>query len=221
MADNKVLCRARPITHADARGAAEVYAMCFQEDLLVGLGLWFLRRYFEVIARDPMTVCSVLEREDDGRIAGVTAGTVNPGLYAKVMLRAFLPMVVGVARGIFISPAVRRGVLHALRHISRVFHTRGVAGMNEDVAPPIAGQVARFTFICVHPDCRGGGNAERLVADYVDRTWKLGSDRIVGIVAPTNPASLVLWRKLNWNVKRGGGKNYFIWLDRSDAIPPE
>ena len=207
----------RALTDQDAPGFAHAYMECFPDDFFTGLGGGFLKHYCRQLANDPLSVTSVLEDPQTGQIIGLAVGSMNLGLYSRVITRGPVTTFISVMVGIFKSSAVRKGVIRAIRSIKRVIRTENVVGTDHEEIPPITGKTARFIVVGVCQNWRGGGNAERLVRHFTDQIFALGADRVTGIVHVTNPASLILWKRLGWHLCRTTPSQYLIYVDKTES----
>ena len=194
--------------------AAELHALCFPEELFTGLGRAFLRRLYAKCIDDPRVVVAVLEEPESGEVVAIALGSMNPSLYSQLALR--FPHIVawGVLRGLFCSRAVRQAVWHAFASIRALFRPRMTAALEKVETRPAGGPVATFILLCVHPDWRGKGHAQRLSVYYVDEVFRAGADRIMGAALASNPASLAIWRKLGWDIVETTPGTYVWWLDK-------
>ena len=207
----------RDMTTADVPGVVDVHRACFPDYFMTGLGRGILTRFYRSAVESPACMAAVLEF--DGRIVGLAVGTLDPAFHTQLMRRHFIPFVAAILRGLFVSPAVRAGLWQRMSFVKRLFRPHRDPGPTGDGVPPAPGPEARFLDVAVHPDMRGGGNAERLVNYFADRLFEMGATRIGGSVFPENLASLILYKRIGWNVKRTGPRRVDVWIDRSRKEP--
>lgn len=205
----------RDMTLADLPAIVELHKVCFSGYFLTGLGDGVVRRFYQHAIDDPKSFACVLEVTSTTTLVGLAVGTLDPAFHSQLMRRNLSPFVYSVLRGIITRPEVRKGVAHRLGFVKRLFRAHADRGLADaGIPPPAAGPEARFLDVAVHPNWRGGGHAERLVDFFAARIFAAGAGRLGGSVRPENLASLILYKRLNWNVEKTTPRRVDVWIDR-------
>ena len=206
---------ARDMTLADLPAIVELHKVCFSGYFLTGLGDGVLRRLYQQAIDDAESVACVLEVTSKTTLVGLAVGTLNSGFHSQLMRRNLSLFVYGVLRGMITRPEVRTGLADRLGFVNRLFRSQADRGLADaGIPPPTAGPEARFLDVAVHPSWRGGGHAERLVNFFAARVFAAGAGRLGGSVRPENLASLILYKRLNWNVQKTTPRRVDVWIDR-------
>lgn len=190
--------------------------MCFPKDFQTALGPAHLSHFYQQVAMDSLSAGFVAEACDGTRLVGVCVGSVNPRLFASILLRRPIMVLGCVLKGLFLHPSIFGQLLRKITTLHRVFYARGVWGMPETKVSDNCGSVARLMHVAVDPQWRGRRIAEALVADCAGAMWQAGAARFASRVRAENDASLKLWQRLGWNVCRTDERGYHIWIDREE-----
>lgn len=206
---------ARDMTLADLPGVAVVHRACFPESLFSVLGPRATCAYYELAVREPETVAAVLEEAGSGRIIGLAVGTVRPGFRRRLLKRYPLTLATALLRGYLFDSQVRAGLRQRSSGATPMHGESGGDPLAERGVPAPDGPEAFFMVVGVHPQSRGGSNAERLVRYFAARTFEqLGAGRIRGSVHAANLASLILHKRLGWKSLALSDENIAVWIDR-------
>jgi len=214
MNDETNVPRPRLLRRTDAAEVARLHRVVFPDTFFTGLGERFLRHYYEQVAEGFQTLCAVLEDPASGHLVGFALGTMEPGFYARVVRTGPFTTAWGLVAGLFRSRAVWKGILRSLRSVRRLFHAVDVAGASEAGIEPPDGPLMRYTYLGVHPDFRGRGNAKRLVAYFAEQAFGRGAARVAGTIVGSNRASQNLHKRLGWNMRTFKDQTCYIWLDK-------
>lgn len=205
---------ARLMTDRDLGGVAAYHHACFPESLFTRLGTGATRCYYAQAIHDPSAVAVVLVETGSGRVAGAAIGTTEPGFRKRMMKRYPCTFARALVWGVLTNSEVRRG----LRKRSDSGSMHGESG--EDVLAQFGiaspkGPEAFFMLVGVHPECRGGGNAEKLVRRFAGEVFeRLGAGRIRGSVRADNLASLIMHKRLGWESVQISEHDFAVWIDR-------
>ena len=210
--------RPRDMVLQDLDGVVALHKACFPDYFLTGLGPGILRRFYGLAIEDPSSFAAVLQVVETKQLVGLAVGTLNPGFHTQLMRQNLLRFGAAIVRGFFTSRAVRQGLWERLGFVRRLFRAQADRGLADAGVPPAAGPEARFLDVAVHPKWRGGRNAERLVEFFASRVLGAGAARLGGSVFPENLASLIMYKRLGWNVKKTGPRRVDVWIDRE--APP-
>jgi ribosomal protein S18 acetylase RimI-like enzyme len=210
--------RPRQMTLRDVSAVAELHKVCFEGYFLTGLGDRVLRALYTLAVTDRRTFATVLEDCQTGQLIGLAIGTLNPGFFTQLMRRNFRLFVFALARGVLKEPAVRTGAFRRLGFVKRLLRPVPDHGSTDAGVPEAGGLEASFLDVAVHPDWRGGKHAESLVAYFSDEVFAGGAARLAGSVLPHNLASIILYKRLGWNVRRTGPRRVDVWIDREQHL---
>lgn len=215
MSDTAVASQPRDMTAADLDRVVELHKACFDGYFLTALGDGVLRQFYRQAVDDPRSCATVLEETESGRLIGLAVGSLDPAFHTKLMRRQFPRFAWAIASGAVVNPAVRRGLWERLGFAKRLFVSRGDTGLADAGIPPADGPEARCLDVALHPERRGGGYAEKLLAYLTQRIFETGAARFGGSLRPQNLPSMILHKRLGWNVKRTGPNRVDVWIDRS------
>ena len=206
----------RDLAAGDIDKVVALHKDCFKEFFLTALGDRAIRCFYEAALADDGSVAVVLEETDPGAIVGVAVGTLNPAFHTNLFRRDWSVYVLGLLGGLVRSDIVRGGILERAPLMRRILEVNADDSLARAGVPePEFGPEARFLDVAVHPDVRGGRNAERLVEYFTERVFAKGAGRIGGSVKPNNLGSLILYKRLGWNVKKTSPQRFDVWFDRS------
>lgn len=205
--------RPRKMTKGDLTQAVDLHTVCIPDHFSTGLGKHILHYLYAQAVDDPKSMATVLEVPSRGRIAGIAVGTLDPKFEMRLMCYHPFGFLWGTLRGLFISPAVRQGIWMRLHLIKKMFRRRVDHAMEKTDIAPSKGPEARFLYVAVYPEYRGGRNSERLVDYFAKCIFQIGAARLRGVVYPKNLATLILYKRLGWNVKKTGPSRVDVWLD--------
>ena len=158
-----------------------------------------------------------MEIPETGSIIGLATSTLDPGFHTKLMRSHLFRFLKAVLQGVFTSDAVRQGIWRRFGFVKRLFRAKADSGLADAGIPPAKGIEARFLGVAVHPEYRGDRNAERLVEYFANRVFKAGAVRLGGSVFPENLASLILYKRLGWNVMKTGPNRVDVWVDHKET----
>jgi ribosomal protein S18 acetylase RimI-like enzyme len=207
---------ARDMTAADVPHVIALHKVCFDGYFLTALGDDVLSQFYMQAVKDAKSFAVVLAEEASGELVGLAVATLDPGFHTTLLRRHFVLFSAALIKGIFGSGVVRRGLRSRLRFIERLIHTKADSGLADaGVPPPSSGPEARFLDVAVDPDRRGGGYAELLVNYLTRRVFDAEAGRLGGSVRPDNVASLILYKRLGWNVRRTASHRVDVWIERS------
>ena len=207
---------ARDMTLADVDQVVALHQAAFPDYFMTGLGRGMLRQFYRQAVTDPSTFAAILEQTAGGRIIGLAVSTYNPAFHTKLMRRHLPPLICSLIRGVFTSKAIRQGLWNRLSFIKRFFRAQPDQGLAKAGIPPANGPEARFLDVAIHPDCRGGGNAEHLVQYITERVFQKDVARLGGSVFPENYGCLIMWKRLGWKVQKTAPRRVDVWIDRED-----
>ena len=213
--ENATRTQPRLMTGADLPGVVELHKVCFEGYFLTALGDAAIGALYSRAVDDPKSVACVLQ-DDDGHIQGLAVGTLNPAFHTGLLRRSFAAFAGGVVRGLFTEATVRKGIGERLGFVSKIFVARADDTLKKSGITPSELPEARFLDVAVHPDCRGGRHAERLVEFFASEVFRAGAGRLGGSVNPRNLASLILYKRLGWNVQKTGPDRVDVWVDRQE-----
>ncbi len=207
-------CMPRDLRNSDLDRVVKLHGVCFADYFLTGLGPNVMYRFYQSAVVDPLTVSAVMEDPEDGAIVGVAIGTLNPAFHTR-LFRAHLPQFVwGLVRGLFTSTVVRQGITDRGTFFAKIFRARADDTLERSGVEKPERPEARFLDVAVHPDVRGGRTAERLVEYFAGRVFDRGAGRLGGSVKPANLGSLIMYKRLGWNVQKTGPDRVDVWTDR-------
>lgn len=218
MTQVELLPKPRRMTLGDLDQIAGLHRDCFPESTSIFSALSdnvIKQFYKQALEESPCTV-AVLEEPDSGRIAGLAFGTTSPGFQGRFLRNHFLLFCWSVFKGLFVSKAVWKLILQRLQKKTGPPLTEYDSDLAEAGVPAPKGQEALFMLVGVSSQYRGGGNAERLVRYFTAQTFEAGIERIRGAIHSGNLASLILFKRLGWHIKKISADNINVWIDRSD-----
>lgn len=195
----------------------ELHRACFGDYFLTALGDGVLHGLYAQAVADPRSFATVLEEDQSGRLIGLAVGTLDPGFHTRLLRRKLPAFAWGIARGLATSPTIRRGLRERLGFAKKLFRAQADRGLADAGIPAAPGPEARFLDVAVHPERRGGRYAENLVTYFAQRVFQSEAARLGGSVRPENLASLILYKRLGWNVKKTAPRRVDVWIDRVEA----
>ena len=214
--------KARLARPDDAMQLARIYALCFPDTYLAGLGQRYLRHFYRCAATDPKAVCVVVEDPDSGRVGGVALALLDLAFYKRVVKSGLLVTAWACLVGFLRSGAVRRKLWQTLRRQPRGQPGESIADDALIGIAPAAGPVARYVHVAVHPACRRRGLARCLLTCLAEQAFSRGAARLISPIAIGNVASQRLHESLGWNLRRSPrGTNFVTWLDRDEVAGGE
>lgn len=220
MSETPVAATPRDMTAADLDRVVELHKACFPEYFLTGLGDRVVRRFYAEAVADPRSFAAVLEEDESRRLIGLAVGTLDPRFHTRLMRRHLAAFVLGTLRGLLLSAPVRRGLSERLVFIRRLFHAKPDTGLVDAGVPAARGPEARFLDVATHPERRGGRYGEYLVRYFTKRVFQSEAGRLGGSVRPENLASLILYKRLGWNVMKTAPNRVDVWCDRPEVRVP-
>lgn len=203
----------RPAEPADLTSTAQVHRRSLPGGFFARLGTRFLARYHATFAAGPRA--TLLVAEDEGRIVGFLAGTVdNAQHYRDVVRRWPLGLTASGVAALLRRPRlavefVRTRAGRYGRALRRYARRRAEAppsprddGASGSGGRPSQGEpvVAVLTHVAVAEDARGLGAGRELVAAFTRRARAAGVDELRLVTA--SRAAGRFYRRLGW-VSRG------------------
>lgn len=151
-----------PMTKEDFLDIARLHKESIPGGFLSSLGMTFLSRLYQGIARNPGS-CVIVERGPDGKVAGFVCGALSvKKCYQQVLLRGFLSLGLPIALKL-LRPAV----------IKRVWETLRYPGKKPENT---ASADAELLSIAVSDLARGQGVGKKLVCElekwFVDKGYR-------------------------------------------------
>lgn len=175
------------------------------------------KHYYAQALEEPECVATVLEEPDSGRIIGLAFGTTRPGFQRRFLRHHFIQFCWSLLKGLFVSPSLWKSLWSRLRKKTSPSLGEYDSVLADAGVPAPKGMEAFFTLVGVHPQWRGGGNAERLVKYFTTQMFQAGAARIRGAIRPNNLASLILHKRLSWNITKISPEEVCVWIDRPDS----
>lgn len=203
----------RKMIKDDLKQAVKLHRECIPDHFSTGMGMQVLRFLYAQAVDDPKSIAAVLEMPGARNVIGIAVGTIDSNFEIKLMCRHPFSFLWGVLRGLFISPAIRQGIRRRLAIFNKAFLKKIDDETNKPDAFRSNVLEARFLYVAVYQDYRGGRNAERLVQYFTQCIFQIGATRLRGVVYPENLASLILYKRLGWNVKKTIPSRVDVWID--------
>jgi ribosomal protein S18 acetylase RimI-like enzyme len=166
----------------DGRAAAELHVSSISEGFLSSLGVAFLARLYDAMARSPDAV--LLVAKVDGRTAGFIAGSAHPGRFYRWFLRTRGPLAALSLVPALIHPSVAIKIGETLRQL--------LAGPEQDPA-------AELLAIAVSGDARRGGLGAALVERLEQELLGRDADRLVVVVGSSNAAARSFYERMGFS----------------------
>jgi ribosomal protein S18 acetylase RimI-like enzyme len=191
---------------------------CFSESVSIFSALSddVIKHFYKQALEESGCTVTVLEEPGSGHIIGLAFGTTRPGFQGRFLRNHFLLFCWSVFKGLFVNKAVWKLLWLRLRKKTGPPLTEYGPDLADVGVPAPKGQEAMFLLVGVSSQCRGGGNAERLVNYFAAQMFETGVGRIHGAIHSDNLASLILFKRLGWNIKKTSAQKVTIWLDRPD-----
>lgn len=208
----------RKMTLSDLDQIAGLHRDCFPESISIFSALSddVIKQFYKQALEESECTVTVLEETDSGRIIGLAFGTTRPGFQGRFLRNHFLLFCWSLFKGLFVSKAVWKLVWLRLRKKTGPSLTEYDSDLADAGVPAPTGQEGLFVLVGVHPEWRGGGNAERLVKYFTTQMFEAGAARIRGAIRSDNLPSLILHKRLGWHIKKISADSISVWIDRSD-----
>ncbi len=206
----------RNMTISDLDQIAELHRNCFPPSISIFSALSddISKCYYEQILEELECIATVLEEPVSDRLVGLAFGTMKPGLQSRFLRHHFFRFCWSISKGFFASAVVRNLLKRRLQKRSGPTLVEYNSILSVAGVPAPDGPEAYFTLVGVHPQWRGKGNAERLVKFFTAQMFEAGAARIRGAIHSDNLASLILHKRLGWNIKKISDKDISVWIDR-------
>jgi ribosomal protein S18 acetylase RimI-like enzyme len=204
------------MTLDDLNDIIQVHRNCFPgpTSIFTPLDDNILKCYYAQAVQESESYAAVLQKPDSAHIVGLAIGTARPGFQRRFLRRHFLRFVWSILQAICVNPVARKAVWERFKFLKRVLLARRKTELADLGVPALPGPEAFLLLVGVHEQWRGGGNAERLVEYITARMFEDGVVRIRGAVGPENLPSLILHKRLGWNVKKVFADEVSVWIDR-------
>jgi len=138
----------------------DLHCAAFPEFFLTSLGPRFLRLLYRGFATMPGGICILAE--DAGRVIGFAAGTTEPDMFFKRLLRKH-----GLSFALAAVPGLLRNPFFVARKCLGAVFYRGEQPAGLESA-------ALLSSLAVDPECSGKGVGQALVKAFVDEAAKRG-----------------------------------------------
>lgn len=209
----------REMTLSDLDTIAELHRNCFPDSISVfsALSNGIIKGFYTQILQEPENYVVVLEEVGTGRLVGIAFGTRKLGIQRRFLKRHFVQFIATFIARAFVSSAIWKYVWNNLLR-KKGLHLRAYDSVLEQAGVPLPkGTEVFFMLVGVHPQWRGGRNAERIVKFFTTQIFKTGVTRIRGAIRPDNLASLILHKRLGWNIKKISAGEISVWIDRPSS----
>lgn len=219
MTNTEYLPQARNMKSSDLAQIAELHRNCFAPSISIFSALSddILKCYYKQVLEEPECVATVLEELGSGRLIGLAFGTTKPSIQKRFLHRHFIRLCWSIFKGFFTSASVRKLVWIRLRRKTGPSLGEYDSALADAGVPAPKGTEAFFTLVGVHKQWRGGGNAERLVRYFTNQMFQAGTVRIRGAIHPDNLASLILHKRLGFNIKKISAEEISVWIERPNS----
>jgi ribosomal protein S18 acetylase RimI-like enzyme len=182
-----------PVRQPQLAAVVAVHVKAFPDSAITALGVEAVRRYYEWLIEGPHDA-ELTGAWDGTRLLGFCAAGVFRGAMNGFLRRnrRYLALRIATHPQLVLNPLIRDRLVRALKITLRF------SRLARPTSPPTAAPAFGVLAIATDPDARGAGAGRALMIEAEERAIRLGYERMVLTVHPSNQRAVRFYEQLGW-----------------------